>query len=164
MCERDALVCLALLAAVLAAAVGVGAGLGRLEPGGPVPVRAEAVILADAPYRYSFPEALVPPRVAVAAAWTAPNGSGRVGEIDVPAGTPAGRVVGVWVDANGAPVPPPPASDPVSAGFGAGVGVLVAAMALIASLRVRDARRGRRWDAEWADLEPRWSGRARPPS
>jgi len=161
--QRDALVSLALVAAVLAAAVGAGVGRGRLESNGSVPVRAEAVVLTGALHQYAFPEAVVPPQVAVAAAWTAPNGGGRVGEIEVPAGTPAGSVVGVWVDVNGALVPPPAATERASAGFGAVVGLLVAGLTLITVVRVRRERRGRRLDAEWAEVEPRWSGRAHPP-
>ncbi|WP_219416554.1 Rv1733c family protein [Pseudonocardia nigra] len=164
--RRPALAVLALLVSVTAAVAAASVYRDRLEPGGPVPVPAEAVVLADAPQAYSSTDTLVPPRVPALAAWTAPDGTGRLGEVDVPGGTRAGREIAVWVDAGGAVVAQPPhASDAAAAGLVAAVGVLAAATALVAVVRAGVERSaGRRLDDEWAEVEPQWSRRARPPS
>lgn len=105
-------------------------------------------------------------RIDVDAAWTAPDGTQRVGTVQAPYSAVSGSHVSVWVDPSGA-VSGPPAHRvalAVSAGC-TGAGALLALLALLAlALRLRlhalDRRAENAWSADWARLEPRWSGRA----
>ncbi|MFJ9446040.1 hypothetical protein ACIRRH_29910 [Kitasatospora sp. NPDC101235] len=105
-------------------------------------------------------------RVDVDAAWTAPDGTQHLGTVQAPHSAVIGNRVPVWVDPAGA-VSDPPANRVALAVSAActGAGALLILLALLTlALRVRlhtlDRRAETAWTADWARLEPLWSGRA----
>jgi hypothetical protein len=96
------------------------------------------------------------------ARWTAPDGSSRLGIVQVAAGDPAGRQVSLWIDDHGEPIGPPaevhPRTDAVAA---ASAVVLLLAGALfavgLATRRLLDHVRIRSWRNEWLEVGPRWT-------
>ncbi|MCE0762913.1 hypothetical protein LWC35_08295 [Pseudonocardia kujensis] len=104
------------------------------------------------------------------ATWTAPDGTGRVGEVTVPLNAEAGSAVPVWVDRAGAPAPPPtsPRAGVLVGAVAAGWVAIAGALLLLAAWRFVLGRTARRNDAEWtrrwAEVEPEWSGRAAGPA
>ncbi|WP_405650431.1 MULTISPECIES: hypothetical protein [unclassified Streptomyces] len=101
------------------------------------------------------------------AAWAYPASQRHTATLLVPAGTPVGGKVLVWVDDAGREAPAPRsegdiASSAVATGTAA-FGVLVLSAATVIWLRLRwvEARRLAEWDREWQLVEPRWSGRLR---
>ncbi|WP_432037197.1 hypothetical protein ABVG11_03675 [Streptomyces sp. HD1123-B1] len=99
--------------------------------------------------------------------WTGPDGARHSGLATVTGGTRAGDAVLVWVDRAGALVRAP-ASPSTARTVGWFTGALSAAagLALTCAARARVRRaldRGRyaRWEAEWKEVEPAWSGRNR---
>ncbi|WP_328923995.1 hypothetical protein OG429_04670 [Streptomyces sp. NBC_00190] len=101
------------------------------------------------------------------AAWEYPASHRHTGAVLVPAGTPVGGAVTVWVDGAGRAVPAPRphgelASTAVAAGAAA-FGVLVLSAGGVVWLRLRrvEARSLAAWGGEWERVEPRWSGRLR---
>ncbi|MYR98147.1 MULTISPECIES: Rv1733c family protein [unclassified Streptomyces] len=108
-----------------------------------------------------------PGRSSVVAAWRAPDGTPRTGEVTTAPGAARepGAPVRIWTDGAGVPVPPP--MDPGAARTHAvlgGVGAfLLAAGCVEAGRRLIVGRMVRRryalWDREWAEAGPDW-GRA----
>jgi hypothetical protein len=101
----------------------------------------------------------------VLARWTAPDGRARSGEIPVGIGVTVGQTVGVWVDAAGTLVDPPPSRGVVLADQATAVAVAVAVLGIVlfglacAGRWALDRRRLAAWEAEWADVGPRWTRR-----
>ncbi|GAA2540051.1 hypothetical protein GCM10010423_42500 [Streptomyces levis] len=97
--------------------------------------------------------------------WTEPDGTTRTGSTLVRPGTAEGTTVRIWVDRSGTVVGPP-----VTAGTAWSNGFFVGSMAAVGLAlglyAVRggvglylDRRRYAQWDAEWNQVEPRWSAR-----
>jgi hypothetical protein len=124
-------------------------------------VQVEAVLLAEAhPIGVGF---AVVPQVPVPAQWTAPDGSPRSGAILVGTSAPAGTVVPIWTDRAGNVVEPPRDRDQTTmrtsvAAFVAGSmwAMLLAAVGMVVR-RALDRQRMAAWDAEWAEVAPRWT-------
>ncbi|MER6216131.1 Rv1733c family protein [Streptomyces sp. NPDC001272] len=110
----------------------------------------------------------VQPLTAAPATWHYPAGTAHEQTVPVPAGTRAGDTVRIWVDDHGDAAPAPPTTSDLAvnaAGYGASVlcGIVLAAGAVVCvGRRIVDAHSAREWEAEWADVEPQWSGRLRP--
>ncbi|MFB7462309.1 hypothetical protein ACFCZ1_02175 [Streptomyces sp. NPDC056224] len=101
------------------------------------------------------------------AAWEYPASHRHTDTVLVPAGTPVGAKVTIWVDDAGREAQAPRsdgelASTAVAAGSGA-FGVLVLSAGGVVWLRLRrvEARSLAAWEREWVLVEPRWSGRMR---
>lgn len=98
----------------------------------------------------------------VPATWVLPDGKARSGEVRATGGVPAGGKVRIWIDDGGSPV-----DAPLTAGGAVVIATMVAmglwlilgtAMALLYGA-VRWAHikaRRRRWESEWAAVEPGW--------
>ncbi len=101
------------------------------------------------------------------ASWTAPGGGSRAGEVSAPTGTRAGDTVRIWIDADGRRTGEPlsPTGVRVTAAVAGTVTALLlaaSAAALHAAVRVvLDRSRARRWEREWAEVEPVWAARFR---
>jgi hypothetical protein len=125
------------------------------------PVR--AVLAAAAPAMVDDSGYRLP--VGVPATWTGPDGRPHAGSIPVLGPLPAGADVSVWVDEQGSVVDAPPtAIEAAAAAFltavfivACGGGVLAGGWGL--ARRAIGAANSRRWEREWADVGPRWSGR-----
>jgi len=97
--------------------------------------------------------------------WTARDGVPRTGTAEVPRRAQEGSTTRIWVDASGRVTTPP--MSPSDAVIGAWLAALVAAGVVAAlgfaargsAIRLLDRRRYAQWETEWAELEPRWSGR-----
>lgn len=95
--------------------------------------------------------------------WTDAAGHKHAGIAKVAAGAPAGASVRIWVDRSGSVTDPPmPVESAVLTGWVAG-GMTASALAVL-SLGARatvaavlDRRRYAQWEAEWSELEPKWS-------
>ncbi|GAA3206843.1 hypothetical protein MTQ10_25530 [Streptomyces sp. XM83C] len=100
--------------------------------------------------------------------WTDADGVVRTGTTLVKAGTPAGATVKVWTDRDTGSLTRAPLSEHVAsvngwfagsvAAAGVGLGYLAARAG---TRRLLDRGRYAQWDAEWARVEPLWSGRHR---
>lgn len=105
------------------------------------------------------------PRVPVEATWVGLDGEQRTGRVPVTGGTPAGSEVAVWLDRDGTVVEPPPTGfEVLAAGVLTGVGVLLVGGSVLALVWVKveraiDEANARRWDREWDDIGPKWTGR-----
>ncbi|HVL85149.1 MAG TPA: hypothetical protein VM367_12805 [Pseudonocardia sp.] len=165
---RRAEILLGAVAVLLAVLVGSAVHASELERAragsalGPVP----AVLLEASPFPAQAHVMGAP--VPVAARWTAPDGTPRTGRLWAEPGLPAGATVPVWVDGHGlrADAPLSPAMARLG-GWLAGIGTAVGCGILLLGLaglarRVLDVADDRRWSAEWARIEPRWSGRVPP--
>ena len=122
-----------------------------------------AVLLHDASTSagsLSFPV----PWPQVPARWASPAGS-RTGAVEAPPGARAGSTVLVWTDRSGgltgAPVPVTAlASRVLLAALAAPVALSVVLLVLWAYAGIfLDWRRMAAWDADWAVIEPQWTGR-----
>ncbi|MGW6980476.1 Rv1733c family protein [Streptomyces sp. NPDC054932] len=126
-----------------------------------------ATTVGETTYRAGDQPSSRPVPVATAT-WHYPSQRPHTGTIPVPAGTRHGDTVRLWVDENGTAAAAPPsqadiALNAVGIGTGALAGIVLVGGALVAvRLRIVDARSARSWESEWADIEPRWSGRLRP--
>lgn len=126
----------------------------------------EAVLLADAPVLAGVRDS-APAVARVEVAWSAADGTSRTGLVQVPAGTPAGRTVTVWLDRDGdLTTPPLDEAGAVMVGGVVATGVLMLGGAVIGScwggVRFLTGRaNARRWEREWARVEPEWSGNLR---
>jgi hypothetical protein len=103
-------------------------------------------------------------QVWVRARWDGAGGSAQTGEVPAPAGSPAGSVVTVWLDASGRVAGPSQGgqftNDPALATVMTLVGVaLVLLVALKLTRRFLDRRRLAAWEAAWSAIGPRWTGR-----
>jgi hypothetical protein len=99
----------------------------------------------------------------VNAAWTAPDGRVRTGQIQVSTGTAKGAPTRIWVTGSGDVVSAPLRAGqiPRLADLAATVTVLVL-IVVFASLGILirfafNRRRLAAWDDEWAAIEPRWN-------
>jgi hypothetical protein len=99
------------------------------------------------------------------AVWTAASGVERTAAISVPARARAGSTLTIWVDRDGHRTTRPLSSGDV-VGRTVGTAVLTylgISMVAIGAYRLfrsqLDRSRSRRWAAEWADVEPRWTGK-----
>lgn len=123
----------------------------------------QATLLADAPAdaSYSVHGGTTP----VKAAWTAPGGAPRSGEVQAPPGARKGAAVTIWVDGAGHITDPPLTRGQVTGqvitaatlgviGFG-----LAVAMTLGLVHRVLERRRLADWEASWSAVEPLWTRR-----
>jgi hypothetical protein len=140
-----------------------GTAAERVEPS-PL-YRTDAVLVRDAAaLAVDYPIAVVP-MIGADARWTAPDGTGRRGQLMVRAGTPAGSTVPLWTDAAGDPATaPPPHAQTVRRTVLAGAGVATGLILLLAAARqvlhrALDRRRLAGWETSWSAVEPRWSGR-----
>lgn len=104
-------------------------------------------------------------RDAVAQATWRLQGTVHRGAVEVPAGTESGSTVRIWVSRDGQLVPKPRGTADVAAasavaGLSAFAGLSAASFGVF-GLRVRRLERRvlDAWDAEWATVEPDWSGR-----
>ena len=171
-CDRAEAVLLAALLAAFLAAVPLAAIIGgghaydaglrvqRAEQAARYPV--PALVLAAAPERghegYKRP---------VPALWTAPDGIRRSGWIIAPPGTPPGRTVTLWVDAQGRPTGEPlQVADVIGRAIAAAIAAAMIAAATagsalacaaVLSRRALFRRRLAAWDAEWRTVGPRWT-------
>ncbi|MEV8523893.1 hypothetical protein AB0451_06985 [Streptomyces sp. NPDC052000] len=108
------------------------------------------------------------PATEAAATWHYPANRAHTQTVPVPDGTRKGDAVRVWLDDNGDAAAAPPATVDIAAsaiGYGTGAlcGIVLAAGAVVfVRLRIVDAHSIKAWEAEWADIEPLWSGRLRP--
>ncbi len=124
--------------------------------------RVPAVLLHDAPASAgSLSDPVLWPQVP--ARWASPAGP-RTGEVAARPGERAGSIVMVWVGRSGRLT-----GQPVTAATVAGK-VLLAALSVPAALSlvllaawvyaemILDRRRMAAWDADWAAIEPQWTG------
>jgi hypothetical protein len=101
------------------------------------------------------------------AVWTDAAGRPRRVYVAVAAGIEAGERVAIWVDRAGDRTTAPMSAGAVvnlAVGQGIGAGVLLSVIAFSAYGSVRlllDRSRFRRWAADWAVIEPEWTGRGR---
>jgi hypothetical protein len=101
------------------------------------------------------------------ARWTLPGGIVHSGVIEnIPIGDKAGRQVRIWIDQTGRQANPPRthADTVINSAIAAVVAPLIAAVLItylyVGIVAVINRVRLRRWAQEWAEVEPRWSGRA----
>jgi hypothetical protein len=97
--------------------------------------------------------------------WTGPSGNARKGVVAVPREARAGSTVTIWIGRDG-DVARRPASPSDVAAEATGLGLvilmaisLVATLAYLAFRKLLDRSRLRRWAAEWAVVEPVWTGK-----
>ena len=101
------------------------------------------------------------------AAWTAPDGTPRHGMVPARPAMRAGDSVPVWIDEGGALTSAPPTKRDLIAGTtiaGGGTFVVIVAAAAAGhalTCWALNRHRDRRWAADWAAIEPTWSGRLR---
>jgi hypothetical protein len=119
-----------------------------------------AVLLEDARVEIDGQGHVVPERVP--ARWTDRRGHEHTGAVLVESPGPAGTEIDVWVDPAGAVAARPlhPVSAP-AAGIVAAVGVLCAGGTLLLAAwvvvrRLTGCVNARRWEQEWATVEPQW--------
>jgi hypothetical protein len=120
----------------------------------------KATLLDDAQERGNYP-ALTAQADAM---WTAPDGRGVTGVLQVPAGAVAGRVIWIWTDRSGRVITPLlrnqiPSRDDLAATVAV---VCVGAVILLAGLAVHGVMSRRRmiaWGIDWLATEPRWNSR-----
>ncbi|MBO0821504.1 MAG: hypothetical protein J2P26_11725 [Nocardiopsaceae bacterium] len=102
-------------------------------------------------------------QVLARAAWRAPDGAPRTGQVMAQAGAAQGSSVRVWTDQAGHLTSPPLTSGQIESQAdlaGAATGIALALLALGESLiiqRAMDRRRMAEWDAEWSATEPSWN-------
>jgi hypothetical protein len=100
------------------------------------------------------------------ARWTAPGGTQHTGWVSAPAGSAAGTIVQVWVDAAGWPTGAPLRHQQMDrqAVQAATLAILALALSLgsaaLCARHLADRRRLAAWDAEWRATGPKWSHRS----
>jgi hypothetical protein len=119
----------------------------------------EAVLLADAPPPAAG--SMTDSTVALAR-WTAPDGTTRLGTVQVVAGRRAGTSVGIWTDEHGAATTEPAGVHPRTDAANVAVVVMLGGGAALVLLRVLlrvllHRRRLQSWQQEWLEVGPRWS-------
>jgi hypothetical protein len=103
----------------------------------------------------------------VRASWQAPDGTPRQGAVTAGHNLKAGSTVPVWIDQNGAFTTPPLTSEGAvitAIGWTATLLLgLVCALctAYLLTVHLSGRRNARRWEAEWAAIEPEWTRRRR---
>ncbi|MEQ3554196.1 hypothetical protein WIS52_27330 [Pseudonocardia nematodicida] len=145
---------------VLAVTVGQVAGTRAVREQLPDAHRTVATVLevVEAPAARSAG----PPRSAVRATWTGPTGEPQVGTLVLDGRPDPGNSRTIWTDGGGAPVRVP--IEATTAGLSAASLVLLLGAAALLGARVWtttvEAERDRHaLAAEWAAVEPLWSGR-----
>ncbi|GLW74114.1 hypothetical protein Kpho02_64120 [Kitasatospora phosalacinea] len=104
------------------------------------------------------------PTVPAAVEWTT-DGTPHRATVQVDSGQHAGAAVRIWLDANGTVVHRPADAGQATAAAWTAALVTATALPLAATLTwkgalyVLDRRRYARWDAEWQQVEPRWTRR-----
>lgn len=166
---RRAQLALAGLALVLALPAGAAVQSDELERS-----RLAAVTLTPVqaellePAAFGTQGAVVGAPARVTARWTGPDGTERTDRLWAEPGLPRGATIPVWVDAGGTVAAPPgTAAGAEVSGWITALGVTVSLWGALIGLgmlarRALDATDDRRWTAEWALVEPRWSGRVPP--
>jgi hypothetical protein len=125
-------------------------------------VSAELLENASSPTAVSEGAAAVGRATAV---WIAPSGVERRAVITVPMHAKAGASLSIWVDRDGKETSPPLDVGNVVAvtvGYALLTYLTISMMAVVAYLlfrRLLDRSRMRRWTAEWAAVEPVWTGK-----
>jgi hypothetical protein len=130
-----------------------------------------AVLLEDAaPRAYADPDTTTAGAGIITrtdGTWIEPDGTTSRGEVPARPGMRAGETVHVWIDGDGALTSAPLRDSDVTAGTvvaGGGTFVLIVTAAGAAHGLVcwtLNRHRDRRWSADWAAVEPTWSGRLR---
>jgi hypothetical protein len=152
-------------------AVGVAVLVGTAAAGyqAPAPAPAPGTVIVQAELLEPSPSpeaAMVNADLPTRARWTAPSGVPRTGLLRAEAGLARGALIPIAVDAAGVVVDARPhTADPELTGLTAGLSTLLACWAVLtlivavcgARLEAVDAQQ---WAAEWARVEPEWSGRA----
>jgi hypothetical protein len=123
-----------------------------LESTARTPVR--AVLLQDTPVVPDADDQQTGPVVQVPVRWVDTDGTVRVDEASVTGLPRAGDTVQVWADRSHHLVPAPTNPDDATA---AGIAVLMVAWCGVRHFT--STRNYARWAREWAEVEPRWSGR-----
>jgi hypothetical protein len=166
---RRALQGAALVLGVLAVgmAVLVGTAAAGYQAPAPAPAPGTMIVQAELLEPSPLPEAaMVNADLPTRARWTAPSGVPRTGLLRTEAGLPRGALVPISVDAAGLVVDARiHIADPQLTGLTAGLSTLLACWAVLALVvavcRARlEAADAQQWAAEWARVEPDWSGRA----
>jgi hypothetical protein len=127
-------------------------------------LRVAATLMEDAPPA-SDNNGVAPPKVRAVVVWTGPSGLEREGRVIVPPGTEAGEVVHIWVDREGEPTMRPLSDGDVTARSAASGLLTYLSIASVAGglfflfRKALDRGRMRRWDADWAVVEPVWTRR-----
>jgi hypothetical protein len=156
------LTALLLVTATVALIVGIGTAAGTADE-----VRAEAGTrtMVTAMLLESVPLlALEQPPSDVPASWTGPDGQPRTGVVTVQSAN-AGDQVPIWIDRDGARVPPPPTeSYAVGAGIVSGLGVLLPGWTVLALVwllvrRATATANARWWERKWDAVGPHWTER-----
>ena len=165
------LITLALLTAVLAATVAArryGEWMQRAEIETRERTQVQAVLLEPAPQLFAVDDRgravrLLPTPVPVR--YTAPDGTEQQAQAQVVGPRPAGVTVPMWLDRSGELTSAPTRGiDAVRHAAAGGLGVLaIGAAVLVCSGAAFRSELQRitmaRWEREWAQVEPRWSGR-----
>jgi hypothetical protein len=158
-----ALIAAALLLIVIAGVTGLGVHgrvTERAELENRLTSRASAVLLEDAQVVTGAGGVSVPAQVE--ARWTDRNGREHSGLLVADRSEPAGAAVDVWIDARGEITSPPVQPDyALAAAVAAAVGVVCAGGSLLIAswFGVRFLTglvNARRWEQEWARVEPQW--------
>lgn len=161
---------LQLVLAGVVGAVGIAIGAGALdgEQDGPgVATEPMPPVVAEllAPAHETAQPMVVGAEVPTPARWAVPGGGQRTGHLWVEPGLERGVTVPVWLDASGEPAESPGTTTEAGvSGLVAGIGAVLggwfvlAVLAAVARGRLAAAD-DRRWAAEWARVEPLWSGR-----
>jgi hypothetical protein len=180
------LTALGLLAVFGAVVVGLTAHDAALRPGRIDDLTAvRAVLLTDVPPPPTPTRRIPHPVPHATVAWTAPDGTVRIGELVVRRPLRAGTPIRAWVDHRGrltwsgtcAPPADPPGgprtcgppsrgAEALAFGVVAGLAAVAAAWVVLALAwsgvrRVTTARNAASWAREWARVEPLWSRRVR---
>ena len=165
------------LAGLLLAAVPLG-----LVAGGAAAARGRAIAAEQLAVRHQVTAHLVmdadSPRQAPAgpdgslqlqqslAVWTDPDGTLRQAVVPAPAGSHAGSSIRLWTDSAGRPVAAPLSTTDirtrtVAVGVTTALGIgLVGYVGYLLLVRCAlNSRRMRRWERDWAIIEPRWTRR-----
>lgn len=157
---------LLLVAAILAGSAAYGSTVerGLVERAERTPV--QAVLLENTPV-VSGARGTAPSRVPVRASWVGADGMPRSGLVEAAPALRAGSTVTIWLDHDGRVVPRPVGEDEaVLVGGLAVTGVVLLGGLLLggcwAGVRMLTGRvKAALWEQEWAQVEPRWSGRRR---
>ena len=157
-----------LVAALLAILCGCGFGIrmhDQLSERGRVEAQERtttaATLLVDAPTIGSA--YATDSSVGATATWLDRSGMPRSGIVTAPQGLAAGKTLRIWIDASGAPVPPPTsARDALVVGVLAAAVVISACLTLLACLwvilrHVTLAYNCASWEREWSEVAPIWS-------
>jgi hypothetical protein len=102
--------------------------------------------------------------VLAAARWIGVDGSPRTGRVSVTSDGQAGSAVSVWIDRDGTiTTPPSTGADALIGGLLVGFNVLLLGAAVLIGIwaalrRLTASVNAARWEREWAQVGPEWSG------